>query len=324
MAQVENGMTESGNVSLVSRFTDGRIQEDLLHIALRHRWVILSTTILFLGAAFLYILKATPIYTSTSRLYVEQSGPKIINEYEGVMTRASNYLFTQAELMKSTPIIADVVDDAQIRQLRTFAKVDNLAAYLKKNFDLPIFTQVVETVRALGLSHKYYWELQEVHAEEKPPQFEVNQTAVRAIIEQAQTESRNLLLHEAVEVLIHYGIPVARSIQATTIEEVQDAAEKIGYPVAIKVISEDISHKSDVGGVQLNLRNAESVTAAFEDMTKRIQQAYPDVKIDGVLVQPMATGGRELILGGRQDDHFGLYGARRRVGKIGAIPGPRP
>ena len=75
--------------------------------------------------------------------------------------------------------------------------------------------------------------------------------------------------------------------------------------MAIKVISEDISHKSDVGGVQLNLRNAESVVAAFQDMTKRIQQAYPDVKIDGVLVQPMATGGRELILGGRQDDQFG-------------------
>ena len=62
---------------------------------------------------------------------------------------------------------------------------DTEIAYLKKHFDLPIFTQVVETVRALGLSHKYYWELQEVHAEEKPPQFEVNQTAVRAIIEQA-------------------------------------------------------------------------------------------------------------------------------------------
>ena len=178
-------------------------------------------------------------------------------------------------------------------------------AHIKTTFDLPIFTQVVETVRALGLSHKYYWELQEVHAEEQAPSFEVNQEAVRALIRAAQSEGRDLLLHEAVEVLTHYGIPVAQSIQATTVEQVQAAAERIGYPVAIKVIAESISHKSDVGGVQLNLRNADAVAVAFQDMTGRIQRAYPDARIDGVLVQPMATGGRELILGGRQDAQFG-------------------
>jgi acyl-CoA synthetase (NDP forming) len=178
-------------------------------------------------------------------------------------------------------------------------------AYLKKAFDFPIFTQIVETIRALELSHCYYWELQEVHAAEEIPRFEADQDAVRALIEGAQAEGRDLLLHEAMAVLTHYGIPVAQSIQATTVEEVQAAAERIGYPVAIKVISESISHKSDVGGVQLNLRNQAAVVEAFQDMTKRIQRAYPDARIDGVLVQPMATGGRELILGGRQDAQFG-------------------
>jgi acyl-CoA synthetase (NDP forming) len=133
----------------------------------------------------------------------------------------------------------------------------------------------------------------------------VDKTAVRALLEGARAEERDLLLHEAVAVLTHYGIPVAESIQATSVAEVQAAAERIGYPVAIKVISEGISHKSDVGGVQLNLRNSAGVAAAFQDMTERIRRAYPDVKIDGVLVQPMATGGRELILGGRQDAQFG-------------------
>jgi acyl-CoA synthetase (NDP forming) len=60
-----------------------------------------------------------------------------------------------------------------------------------------------------------------------------------------------------------------------------------------------------VGGVQLNLRNASAVKAACEDMLARIHKAYPQVAIDGVLVQPMITGGRELILGGRQDPQFG-------------------
>ena len=75
--------------------------------------------------------------------------------------------------------------------------------------------------------------------------------------------------------------------------------------MAIKVISQQISHKSDVGGVQLNLRNREAVKAAFEDMMGRIQRAYPEARLDGVLVQPMVTGGRELILGGKQDANFG-------------------
>jgi acetyltransferase len=79
----------------------------------------------------------------------------------------------------------------------------------------------------------------------------------------------------------------------------------MGYPVAIKVIAEQISHKSDVGGVQLNLRNGPAVAEAFEDMMERIHRAYPDAKLDGVLVQPMVIGGRELILGGRQDPQFG-------------------
>ena len=66
-----------------------------------------------------------------------------------------------------------------------------------------------------------------------------------------------------------------------------------------------ISHKSDVGGVQLNLRTNAAVAEAFEDMQEGVHQAYPGAKLEGVLVQPIATGGRELILGGRHDPQFG-------------------
>jgi capsular exopolysaccharide synthesis family protein len=117
---------------------DGLPQEGLLQIFLGHRWLILSVTVLFLTAAFLYLLKATQIYTSMSRLYVEQSGPKIINEYEGVMTRSGNYLYTQGELMKSTPIIAGAVDDGQMGRFQTFSDVDNITAYVKRNLGVSV------------------------------------------------------------------------------------------------------------------------------------------------------------------------------------------
>jgi acyl-CoA synthetase (NDP forming) len=89
------------------------------------------------------------------------------------------------------------------------------------------------------------------------------------------------------------------------VESAQAAAQGIGYPVALKIVAEEISHKSDVGGVQLNLRNAEALVTAYDEMFRRIRQAYPQAKLDGVLVQPMVSGGQELILGGRQDPQFG-------------------
>jgi acetyltransferase len=176
---------------------------------------------------------------------------------------------------------------------------------IKQSYDFPIFTQVVETIRALEMSYHHCVECQDVQAESSPPESEIDVAAIRELTGRAQREQRDLLLSEAVEVLEHAGIPTARSVVAQTMEEAQEAAEAMGYPVAIKVISDQISHKSDVGGVQLNLRNGPAVAAAFEDMLTRIHHAYPEVRLDGVLVQPMVTGGRELILGGRQDPQFG-------------------
>jgi acyl-CoA synthetase (NDP forming) len=177
--------------------------------------------------------------------------------------------------------------------------------YLKQNYDFPIFTQVVETIRALEMSHHYYIQSAKIRTKAEIPVFKVNRKGVRELISTAKAEQRDLLISEALKVLDYYGIPTVPNKIAMTVEEAQSAAEKIEYPVAIKIVAGQISHKSDVGGVQLNLRNSPAVAAAFVDMMERIHQAYPEVKLDGVLVQPMVTGGRELILGGRQDPQFG-------------------
>jgi acetyltransferase len=177
--------------------------------------------------------------------------------------------------------------------------------YLKTNYDFPVFTRVVETIRALEISHQHHQQHQPALVTQTFPTFEVDQDAVRALIKQAKAAKRDLLLSEAVQALESYGIPTARGVAAATVTDAQAAAELMGYPVAIKVIAQQISHKSDVGGVQLNLRNGPALADAYEDMNCRIRRAHPNVKLDGVLVQPMITGGRELILGGRQDPQFG-------------------
>jgi acetyltransferase len=177
--------------------------------------------------------------------------------------------------------------------------------YLRQTYGYPIFTAVVETIRALEMSYRYYSRMQEIRSAEQAPSFNVNQEAVRKMISHARDQKRDLLLSESMQVLGNYGIPTAVGVRASTKEEARLAAGQMGYPVAIKVISEQISHKSDVGGVQLNLRNGPAVEEAFDDMLSRIRSFYPETKIEGVLVQPMVTGGQELILGGRQDPNFG-------------------
>jgi acetyltransferase len=178
-------------------------------------------------------------------------------------------------------------------------------SYLKQHYNFPILTQVVETVRALELSYNYYHQVEKIRIQEAPPALAVEQEAARAAIASARSQGRDLLLSEALALLECYGIPTVPGILAQSAAQAQAAAKEIGYPVALKIVSQQISHKSDVGGVQLNLRNGSALAAAFEDMMSRIQAAYPQAQIDGVLVQPMVTGGRELILGGRQDRQFG-------------------
>jgi acetyltransferase len=178
-------------------------------------------------------------------------------------------------------------------------------AYLKRTAELPIFSLIVESISALRFSYERSLQAKtngHIAAEPAPV---VNRDFVRSLIAAARSEGRDLLLHEAIGVLAGYGIPVLPWALATTEAEVREAALRFGRPVALKVISEAISHKTDVGGVRLNLPDADAAATAYRDMMARIASAAPEAKLHGVLVQPMASGGHELIVGGRQDAQFG-------------------
>jgi len=110
----------------------GVMSESLVKIIWQSRWIVLFATLAALGGAFVYLSKATPIYTSTSRIYVEQSGPRILEEAEGVMTQSKNYLYTQAELLKSTPILSTALEKPGVKQLKIFHEIDNPIVYLKE------------------------------------------------------------------------------------------------------------------------------------------------------------------------------------------------
>ena len=102
-----------------------------------------------------------------------------------------------------------------------------------------------------------------------------------------------------------YGIPVVKAGEAKTASEAATIAEKIGFPVVMKIVSPDILHKSDVGGIRLNLSSAEAVRHEFEKLMADIKVKAPSAKLEGVLIEKMAGRGQEVIVGMKRDVGFG-------------------
>ncbi len=127
-----------------------------------------------------------------------------------------------------------------------------------------------------------------------------------SIIDAARTSGRTLLSEvEAKAVLADAGIPVTTTKLAASAEEAVALADDFGYPVALKIVSDAITHKSDVGGVELGVGNADEVRTAFDRIQAAGKSAAPDAVIDGVSVQPMAGAGTEVIMGMTKDPQFG-------------------
>jgi acetyltransferase len=110
---------------------------------------------------------------------------------------------------------------------------------------------------------------------------------------------------EAREVIAAYGFRGPKSVCASSASKASDAAGRIGYPVVLKIVSPQILHKSDVGGVRVGLASKEAVHEAYAQMVARAGAAAPHARIEGVLVQEQVTGGREVILGMARDPQFG-------------------
>lgn len=130
---------------------------------------------------------------------------------------------------------------------------------------------------------------------------------VSQIIERARGQGRAILTeHESKQILAAYGIPTVPSHIATTPDEAVQAAREIGYPVVLKLHSETITHKTDVGGVRLNLQDDSAVWQAFTGIQAAVTEKAGEGHFDGVNVQPMAKlDGYELIIGSSVDPQFG-------------------
>jgi acetyl-CoA synthetase (ADP-forming) len=128
----------------------------------------------------------------------------------------------------------------------------------------------------------------------------------KQIFEEIRMKRRNNLTElETREILAHYGIPIVRGQVIKTIEEAKVFVEKTGYPVVLKVLSPQIIHKTEVGGVILNIKNEKELFEAYHQIIKNIQKNAPKAGIEGFFIQEMLSSDREVIVGGKYDHTFG-------------------
>ena len=136
--------------------------------------------------------------------------------------------------------------------------------------------------------------------------FDVDRDAVAQVFQQVKADGRLAIGDaEARAVQAAYGIPFPKSFLAKTAEEAAKAAEEIGFPVVMKITSPDILHKTDIGGVKLNLQSIDEVRDTFDLMMYRAQRYQPTAEIWGCLVQQQVKGGKEILLGMNRDPQFG-------------------
>lgn len=173
------------------------------------------------------------------------------------------------------------------------------AEALKRELDSPVFTEIETAVRALAASRDRHTRAARLlpllsAPAKRPPE-----------VEGLLSRDDMLTMDAALGLCASYGIPTAEWAVVESVEGALVAAGGIEYPVALKVLSPSISHKSDVGGVALDVENPEALRIEFAALLARVRERSPGAQVTGVLVQQQLSGGREVILGGRRDPSFG-------------------
>ena len=189
---------------------------------------------------------------------------------------------------------------------------------------VPTFQFPDTATRAFTYMWKYSYNLRglyETPVLRREAQQEPDRTAAAAIVQRVRESGRTLLSEaESKRLLDAYHIPTVRTIVACSEEEAADAATDIGFPVVLKLHSKSITHKSDVGGVRLNIRDVDSARGAFQAIRKSVAAKAGEGHFEGVTVQPMIkSDGYELIVGSSIDAQFGpvlLFGEGGRLVEI--------
>jgi acyl-CoA synthetase (NDP forming) len=189
-----------------------------------------------------------------------------------------------------------------------FMSDERNTAHIKRTLKFPLFADPLDAIRALAVSRDHHRQSENRVDEGPPPQFAFDGNTIQKTLQRARTEKRPLLLSEALEVVGAAGIPSAQWAVCRDADEAVAYADKIEYPLAMKINLPSALHKTDMGAVARNIQDPHKLKEAFAKLT---QEGQKQGFADGILIQGWVSHGVEMILGGRVDESFG------RVGMLG-------
>ena len=199
------------------------------------------------------------------------------------------------------PILTSWMGGTQVEEARQVLKEGGIP-------DFNMLEDAVDAFSFIGTYMRNQRLLLQTPARLTGSQETADRQGARLIIEGVLTERRKILTEpESMAILNAFKIPAAENSVAHTANGALVNAEKIGYPIAMKVLSTDISHKSDAGGVRLNINSAHEVRGAYRDLIDQVSKNAPGAKIDGITIAKMyrSPNGRELMIGMVRDPVFG-------------------
>ncbi|MGR9085785.1 MAG: bifunctional acetate--CoA ligase family protein/GNAT family N-acetyltransferase [Gammaproteobacteria bacterium] len=214
-------------------------------------------------------------------------------------TEVAHWIIETAKT-SAKPVLASWTGGARVQPGRDLFDTSRIA-----HFNTP--ETAVDAFSFLAKYHQNQILLKQIPSsttERKPPDI----AGARLIIERVLSEGRQILTtQESKAILRAFNIPVTQTIKVASAKDAMIAAESLGFPVALKINMSEFSHKSDIGGVRLNIRSVHDISSAFSEMESAIKKLRPDIDEVGMTVEPMfhSYSGRELLVGVVRDPVFG-------------------
>ncbi|MDF9406837.1 acetate--CoA ligase family protein [Pelotomaculum isophthalicicum JI] len=227
-------------------------------------------------------------------------------QMDAVICITGSFLDKEGDFLDTTELIREIAGKYPEKPVVAWTygqRFQDYAREFEKENNVLYFYSIDRAARALSALYRYHHIIKK--KDYRPVSTPLNPGQAQAGKILAGKSAGNLSQTDVFRLLESYGIPVARWGKAENIEEAVSLAEKVGYPVAMKVLSPDIIHKSDAGGVRLNIGNARQLEEAFTEMRREIENKQNGARLDGVIIQEHLDKGTELILGCKRDPQFG-------------------
>jgi acetyltransferase len=218
------------------------------------------------------------------------------------MTDSTGTARAVAEIAKKhkKPILGAWMGGRTVAEGMQILSENNIPCYTTPEKAVRAFMHLVSYARNLSLLHETPRDI--------PVSFSFDRQRLRGVFESLLTEGAEILTESVSKAFLEaYGIPVTKPYLARTADQAVEIAKRIGFPVVMKIHSPQITHKTDVGGVLLNIANEQAVREGFEKLVRRAQEKRPDAQILGCTVQQMVSypNSFELIIGTKRDPVFG-------------------